>query len=453
MSQEKPAFLIQNKQWVCFLLEERLFGIDIFMTREILQLNSMSELRRLPNSPRYLEGIIDLRGELIPVLNAREILPVDYMDLNPRKEILVISKKNEKDNKTMILGLLVDRTENIVDLNLSDMQSLPDSFEWREYILGTLQMEDGRELYLLDPEKIILELQEKLLQKQAEEKLMAVFKKPKGLSLEEESSIVDFLDSVKLTKNSAIQKGVFRYFIQKRWYEATDLETLISIEKQKYESEKDSVFQASSSSCFFERENYFSVLNHVLQNWVLPKAREKKKLEIVNLSCGKGFDLYSLLFLLKMQLKDFDSWEIRVLGTSENEEELSFAKGAVYEQEPDQNIEQELFANIQSIYWEDLFEQTDRGYKILSEIQRNAEFEWVQRKKIDFFRKVDLVFTSALFLAKMDEDTVQDFVLGLNQTLKSGAFALFREIEYPLVVPETRLQMQEYRGYPYYLMR
>ena len=55
-----------TRQFVTFIMEDELYGIDIFNTQEIIRI---PEITPIPNSLDYVDGIINLRGDIIPVIN------------------------------------------------------------------------------------------------------------------------------------------------------------------------------------------------------------------------------------------------------------------------------------------------------------------------------------------------------------------------------------------------
>jgi len=78
------------KQFVTFFMGNEIYGIDIYNTQEIIR---VPEITPIPNSLDYVEGIINLRGDIIPVIN----LEKKFHIANPeeKKEIIIIKAKKQ----------------------------------------------------------------------------------------------------------------------------------------------------------------------------------------------------------------------------------------------------------------------------------------------------------------------------------------------------------------------
>ncbi len=94
-----------EKQYVAFRLEDQTYGAAIDVVREVTY---ATHVTRLPNTPPYVDGVIDLRGEVLPVLNLRKRL-----GLEPRE--------TDKDTRLMVLSLgerscalVVDGVESVL---------------------------------------------------------------------------------------------------------------------------------------------------------------------------------------------------------------------------------------------------------------------------------------------------------------------------------------------------
>jgi purine-binding chemotaxis protein CheW len=100
-------------QLVSFLLDDMEYGIDILKVHEIIR---MPEITRLPNTPDFIKGVINLRGSVIPVVDVRERFGFSRVEGTDLTRIIVI-EIGEK-----LVGLLVDNVYQVVRLPLSHIE-------------------------------------------------------------------------------------------------------------------------------------------------------------------------------------------------------------------------------------------------------------------------------------------------------------------------------------------
>jgi purine-binding chemotaxis protein CheW len=92
-------------QMVSFTLDDVEYGINILSVHEILR---MPDITRLPNSPSYIRGVINLRGNVIPVVDVRERFGLPDAVITPLTRIIVIEVEER------LVGLLVDNVYQVV---------------------------------------------------------------------------------------------------------------------------------------------------------------------------------------------------------------------------------------------------------------------------------------------------------------------------------------------------
>lgn len=135
-------------QQVIFNLDSSEYGIDIINISEIVRLQKVT---KMPNSPDYLDGIINLRGKVIPVidLRIRFNLPLGTRDQDTR--IIVVNI----DHKT--IGMVVDRVSEVMRINEEQIESSADvALAINDnYVKGMAKLDENRLVTLLDIEKIL----------------------------------------------------------------------------------------------------------------------------------------------------------------------------------------------------------------------------------------------------------------------------------------------------------
>lgn len=122
-------------QLVSFKLDEIEYGIDILSVHEILRI---PEITRLPNTPEYIKGVINLRGNVIPVVDIRLRFGMQQVGLTELSRIIVV-EIGEK-----LVGLLVDNVYQVIRLSRSRIDEPHDLIEGisTEFISGIGRLQD-----------------------------------------------------------------------------------------------------------------------------------------------------------------------------------------------------------------------------------------------------------------------------------------------------------------------
>lgn len=120
-------------QFLVFRCGEGLYGVDLLQIHEILK---PLPVTRLPNVEEEVLGVINLRGNIIPVLDVRKTLGNEYAELHPTSRIVVCSV-NEKS-----MGLLVDSVVEVVALKESSIEGAELRGFSQEYLSGVGRTDD-----------------------------------------------------------------------------------------------------------------------------------------------------------------------------------------------------------------------------------------------------------------------------------------------------------------------
>lgn len=150
----------QFMQLVSFRIGNEEFGVDILVVQEIIRLPTITPI---PNAPRFILGMINLRGKIIPVVDLR-------------KRLRITGKKpgqNERTTRVLIVemqssvtGFIVDSVSEVMRVSLSDIEPTPNlvaSAIEAEYIKGVIKL-PGRLVVILDFQKILLPKEQREVQ-------------------------------------------------------------------------------------------------------------------------------------------------------------------------------------------------------------------------------------------------------------------------------------------------
>jgi purine-binding chemotaxis protein CheW len=145
-------------QLVTFQLGEEQYGIDIMDVEGIVK---VEDVRPLPNSPAYVEGIFNLRGDIIPVINLHRRFHIRRANLG--EEEMLLSGFVIINIDGMLLAIIIDRVSRVVAVKQSEIQPPPQMLSGigAEYIEGVVNR-DGTYLIILDTRRLfnVRELQQ-----------------------------------------------------------------------------------------------------------------------------------------------------------------------------------------------------------------------------------------------------------------------------------------------------
>lgn len=133
-------------QFVTFKLAEEEYALDILRVQEI---NRMTEITPLPNSPDYIEGVINLRGKVIPVVNLRKIIGFNAKEMDFKSRVIVLHAGG------VTFGIVVDSVSEVLRIPSDTVEPPPPmaSGIGSEYIKGIGRIDD-RLLILMDIDRL-----------------------------------------------------------------------------------------------------------------------------------------------------------------------------------------------------------------------------------------------------------------------------------------------------------
>ena len=137
-------------QVVSFQLGEEVYAIDIM---EIKQIVNMQEVREIPNAPPYVEGILNLRGTITPIINLHKRFVLSKPEMSEEDKLLSGFIILEIHNMT--LGVIIDKILRVVTLDAEMVQPPPQMISGIgvEYIQGVVNI-DGNYIIILNIERL-----------------------------------------------------------------------------------------------------------------------------------------------------------------------------------------------------------------------------------------------------------------------------------------------------------
>ncbi len=144
---KKGGVMFKKNQVVRFLIGRESFGIDIGHVQEIVV---VPEITKVPDTPDFIEGIINLRGKIVSVIDLRKRLRVNGIQNDKKNRILV----SEVNGRTV--GLIVDEVSEVLRLNPDNIEPPPEIVNsvGAGYITSVGKLED-KIILLLDLGKVL----------------------------------------------------------------------------------------------------------------------------------------------------------------------------------------------------------------------------------------------------------------------------------------------------------
>jgi len=111
---------ISTSQYLTFKLDQELFAVDIGKVREVLEFTTMTKVPRMPD---FMRGVINLRGNVVPVVDMR--LKLGLTMTEKTVDTCVVISEVAVDGERTVLGALVDSVQEVIDLDASNVAPPP----------------------------------------------------------------------------------------------------------------------------------------------------------------------------------------------------------------------------------------------------------------------------------------------------------------------------------------
>jgi purine-binding chemotaxis protein CheW len=113
----RTSFSSDDQQFLTFNLAEEYYGVDILKVQEI---KGYTNVTKIPNTPDYLKGVLNLRGTIVPIVDLRMKFGMGVTEPTSFTVVVVVNVRNR------VMGFLVDAVSDVLDLNAKNIQPPPD---------------------------------------------------------------------------------------------------------------------------------------------------------------------------------------------------------------------------------------------------------------------------------------------------------------------------------------
>lgn len=134
-------------QWVTFRLDNETYGVNVMQIQEVLR---MTEIAPVPGAPEYVLGIINLRGNVVTVIDTRKRFGLEPRETDDATRIVITEIEQQ------VIGMLVDAVAEVVDVRMSEIETAPNvgNDDSSRFIQGVSSRE-GELLILVDLNKLL----------------------------------------------------------------------------------------------------------------------------------------------------------------------------------------------------------------------------------------------------------------------------------------------------------
>lgn len=142
-----------DDQYLTFVLDDEEYAVDILRVQEI---RGWENVTRIPNTPEYIRGVLNLRGAIVPIIDLRRRFALAPIEYNATTVIVVLRVEKEDGNGSRIMGIIVDAVSEVYSVPEDQVREAPDfgTKVRTEFIQGLATMDD-KMVIILDVDRML----------------------------------------------------------------------------------------------------------------------------------------------------------------------------------------------------------------------------------------------------------------------------------------------------------
>lgn len=136
--------------YLSFILEEEVFAVNVQKVLEVLE---YQKITKVPRTPDYMLGVINFRGEILPVIDSRQKFAMEKAQVDARTVIIVLDLT--LNGNSITIGALADSVKDVLEIRDDDIKPVPElgnKYD-TQFLKGMIKSEDGF-IMILDAERI-----------------------------------------------------------------------------------------------------------------------------------------------------------------------------------------------------------------------------------------------------------------------------------------------------------
>lgn len=136
---------IDNK-YVTFKLNKEFYGFPI---DKVISIERMQKFTRIPNGPAHLKGVINLRGEVIPLIDLRQKLDMELKEIDNNSRIIIVTEDD------IVAGLIVDSSSEVMEIGSGNIDIMPTTDNDDNTCVSGIGKIENRLIILLELSKLL----------------------------------------------------------------------------------------------------------------------------------------------------------------------------------------------------------------------------------------------------------------------------------------------------------
>ena len=146
---------VYEGKYLTFNLMDEFYGINV---DRILQIIAIPDITKIPKTPPFVKGVINLRGKIIPVIDLRLRFKLPEQEYNDRTSIVIIKIKTEKSE--IFIGIIVDKVIEVLDIHANEIEKTPTfGVELDTQFILAMAKVKSKVVALLDISKILTDIE------------------------------------------------------------------------------------------------------------------------------------------------------------------------------------------------------------------------------------------------------------------------------------------------------
>ena len=146
----KRENIAKTTQYLTFKLDDEIFALEVCRVREVLDLSTIT---KVPKTPDFMKGVINVRGSVVPVINLRLKFGMSEIDSTVDTRIVVMELSVDEENT--VLGAIADSVHEVMDLDPDQIEDPPKiGSRWRTEFIKGIGKRDDEFIIILDIERL-----------------------------------------------------------------------------------------------------------------------------------------------------------------------------------------------------------------------------------------------------------------------------------------------------------
>jgi len=113
---------VSGNQFLTFMLGGEYYGVEILQVQEI---KAWTPVTKVPNTPASIKGVLNLRGEIVPIIDMRALFGLEHSEYTSLTVIIVLSLQNDA-GKARTIGIVADSVSDVADISEGDIKPTPE---------------------------------------------------------------------------------------------------------------------------------------------------------------------------------------------------------------------------------------------------------------------------------------------------------------------------------------